>query len=147
MSKHTPGPWRLERIDGIDPQYRILASWPAVPYLDTQPESPREHFTPESPIIVGRHEAKRGVGNIHHTGNAERIVACVNACEGINPEAVPELLKAAKTVHDLLVKAQVAYVSAQGAGRSIAPTHAKDKLSPCTHVLHAAITKAEAGSG
>ena len=28
--------------------------------------------------------------------NALRIVACVNACEGINPEAVPELLKACK---------------------------------------------------
>ena len=28
--------------------------------------------------------------------NAERIVSCVNACKGINPEAVPELLKALK---------------------------------------------------
>ena len=28
--------------------------------------------------------------------NAEHIVACVNACEGINPEAVPDLLKACK---------------------------------------------------
>lgn len=26
--------------------------------------------------------------------NANRIVACVNACEGINPEAAPELLEA-----------------------------------------------------
>ncbi len=28
--------------------------------------------------------------------NAERIVACVNNCAGINPEAVPELLAALK---------------------------------------------------
>lgn len=28
--------------------------------------------------------------------NAARIVACVNACEGINPEAVKELLEALK---------------------------------------------------
>jgi len=28
--------------------------------------------------------------------NAERIVACVNGCAGINPEAVPELLEAAR---------------------------------------------------
>ena len=26
--------------------------------------------------------------------NAERIVACVNACEGLNPEAIPEMLEA-----------------------------------------------------
>lgn len=26
--------------------------------------------------------------------NARRIVACVNACKGINPEAVPEMLEA-----------------------------------------------------
>jgi hypothetical protein len=26
--------------------------------------------------------------------NADRIVACVNACKGINPEAMPDLLKA-----------------------------------------------------
>ncbi len=30
--------------------------------------------------------------------NAERIVACVNACEGINPEAVPELLDALQDI-------------------------------------------------
>ena len=30
--------------------------------------------------------------------NAERIVACVNACEGINPEAVPEMLEALKKI-------------------------------------------------
>ena len=29
-----------------------------------------------------------------HEANARRIVACVNACEGINPEAVPDLLAA-----------------------------------------------------
>jgi predicted nucleic acid-binding Zn ribbon protein len=28
--------------------------------------------------------------------NAERIVSCVNACAGINPEAIPELIKAAE---------------------------------------------------
>ena len=26
-------------------------------------------------------------------GDAERIVACVNACEGLNPEAVPDLIE------------------------------------------------------
>ena len=33
--------------------------------------------------------------------NAERIVACVNACAGMNPEAVPHLRAAAKMAADL----------------------------------------------
>lgn len=33
-----------------------------------------------------------------HPSNAASIVACVNACRGINPEAVPALLALAKTV-------------------------------------------------
>jgi hypothetical protein len=33
-----------------------------------------------------------------HEANARRIVACVNACEGINPEAVPDLLAACEYV-------------------------------------------------
>ena len=32
--------------------------------------------------------------------NAARIVACVNACEGINPEAVPEMLEALRWIRD-----------------------------------------------
>jgi hypothetical protein len=32
------------------------------------------------------------------TANAERLVACVNACAGINPEAVPDLLAALEAV-------------------------------------------------
>ena len=35
---------------------------------------------------------------------AGRIVACVNACEGINPEAVPGLLEACRVVLALLVR-------------------------------------------
>ena len=33
-----------------------------------------------------------------HPSNAARIVACVNACRGINPEAVPALLALAKAI-------------------------------------------------
>lgn len=33
--------------------------------------------------------------------NAARIVACVNACKGINPEAVPDLLAALQAVLDV----------------------------------------------
>ena len=34
----------------------------------------------------------------HCTEYAARIVSCVNACEGINPDAVPEMLEALKYV-------------------------------------------------
>lgn len=37
------------------------------------------------------------IAEIHSTtADGERIVACVNACQGINPEAVPDLLEACK---------------------------------------------------
>ncbi len=39
--------------------------------------------------------------------NARRIVACVNACEGINPEAVPELLEALKIAEDVITTYEV----------------------------------------
>ena len=32
--------------------------------------------------------------------NVSRIVACVNACQGLNPEAIPDLLAACKTIRD-----------------------------------------------
>ena len=34
--------------------------------------------------------------------NARRMVACVTACEGLNPEAVPKLLAACKTLRKAL---------------------------------------------
>ena len=53
--------------------------------------------------------------------NAERIVACVNACEGIDPEAVPamlEALKAAKTLLKLLDDVDKAILSSQFASET-----------------------------
>ena len=59
--------------------------------------------------------------------NAKRIVACVNACAGINPEAVPEVLEALRvtavalaicgegTVRPGSAEAARAYVFAQSA--------------------------------
>lgn len=34
--------------------------------------------------------------------NAERIIACVNACQGINPEAVPDMLEALKAIESAI---------------------------------------------
>ena len=76
MSKHTPGQLHVG------------------PYYKTDVES-REGTVAECRVGTARGEA-----------NARRIVACWNACEGINPEAVPELLKVAKALElagDLIV--------------------------------------------
>ncbi len=67
--KHTPGPWRLEQNG---PAYNLCS-----------PDRAR-HFA----ILVGMIRNQ----DSEHKANAERIVACVNACEGINPDAVPDLL-------------------------------------------------------
>ena len=58
---------------------------------------------------------------------AKRVVTCVNACEGINPEAVPELLATLKVLRTLLARDATHY-----RGR-----HRAD-------ILEAAIAKAEA---
>ena len=64
--EHTPGPWHLVGQDIRDGDEDNIVT---VPYGD-DPE---------------RAEA-----------NARRIVACVNGCKGINPEAVPDLVGALK---------------------------------------------------
>ena len=50
-----------------------------------------------------RDGASQRIADVHGTSKrdeatAHRLAACYNACEGINPDAVPELLKAAKPV-------------------------------------------------
>ncbi len=40
-------------------------------------------------------------GAVNNKANAARIIACVNACEGINPEAVPNLLEACRLISRL----------------------------------------------
>ena len=49
--------------------------------------------------------------------NAVRIVACVNACAGINPEAVPDLLATLRDIvrlHDLGIFREAEHVSLAG---------------------------------
>jgi hypothetical protein len=61
-----------------------------------------------------------------------RLVACWNACEGINPEAVPELLKAARAV--------VAADDAEGRPNI---EYALDQLIHAVDKIRAALAKAE----
>jgi len=79
--KHTPGPWRITR--GLSEGYIAQDIGGYVPI--------RTPFREDA--------FKDGPSRSDHTeeevaANAARIVACVNACEDINPEAVPEIVKA-----------------------------------------------------
>ncbi len=79
--KHTPEPWEygFDEYGGYDccsAGYIILSA--------------EQHICT---IDVGDYEGKSNhIPNEAAEANAERIVSCVNACAGINPEAVPELL-------------------------------------------------------
>ena len=65
---HTATPWKVSSGSVNNSRWWDITSTNGLP----------------SPCYIG--EAKEE--------NAKRIVACVNACEGINPEAVPEMLEA-----------------------------------------------------
>ena len=75
MTKHTPGTWKIKRQPNkLFSIYGNAGNAAGTPLL----------------VAQGLREA-----------NASRIAACVNACEGINPEAVPELLEALKELEAL----------------------------------------------
>ena len=44
--------------------------------------------------IANCNSTARGISDEEAKANAARIVACVNGCKGINPDAVPDLLHA-----------------------------------------------------
>lgn len=85
MTQHTPEPWN---VGGT---------------MIFQGEAGK-HITPIA--FVQTKDSERGAKDFNYYGpemgeceaNADRIVACVNACEGINPKAVPELLKAVEAM-------------------------------------------------
>lgn len=78
--KHTPGPWDYDASGKIGVGFRdggILLA-----------EARRQEDVPWEP---------KGNGGATAVANAARIVACVNACEGIaDPGVVPELLRFVK---------------------------------------------------
>ncbi len=94
MSKHTQEPWHLEDQG--------------------------------CPKLAGCHEfeirnaAGRYVATVdcsastENAANAARIVACVNACEGINPAAVPDMLRAARYALEVLRSIDRTVVEAPG---------------------------------
>lgn len=74
MGKHTPGPWAVSNLIGV-PDLGIVNVYGSAIARITR-------------LDLANRQA-----------NAARIVACVNACEGLNdPSVVPELVKALEMV-------------------------------------------------
>lgn len=67
--QHTPTPWENGGID--DSRYKY-------------------------PPIICRKAPRYEIAQFHSKADRDRSIACVNACAGINPEAVPELFKLAE---------------------------------------------------
>lgn len=68
-----------------------------------------EH-TKEPWAVAPSNDGGQHIGNVdgmvviyQNRKNMDRIVACVNACAGINPEAVPEMLEALRGILDGIV--------------------------------------------
>jgi hypothetical protein len=82
LPSHTPEPWAI--FDAAD-------RFPGI-------EAPDAGF---SIVLWGNEDEDAGVrgeSEEHALANAARIVSCVNACAGLNPEAVPEMVKALEEI-------------------------------------------------
>ncbi len=78
--KHTPGPWKYDTTEKHYRRNTIRKNGiPIARVLDIKEGSQFDALWPQPKTT---------------RANGDRIVACINACEGINPEAVPVLLEA-----------------------------------------------------
>lgn len=112
MSGHTPEPWRVDKLgdDG-----RVICGPEGEPIADWTCSSQKYDE----------------LGDWVTEPDADRIVACVNACVGINPEAVQELLSAC-------IQARAAMPD---------PTWSSDEQKPVIALLDSAIAKATGKEG
>jgi hypothetical protein len=86
-TKHTNEPWQLLMVDGEHDETHRGIIFCQRPETDCCKANPRIALAIVDHIEGGEGEA-----------NASRIVSCVNACAGLNPESVPELLALAQHV-------------------------------------------------
>lgn len=79
MSKHTPGPWEVVSVHGC-----AMGVGVKIP------------FVAGAHVMVAstRNNGSKPKDEPRIKANAERIAACVNGCEGIDPSAVCNLLAA-----------------------------------------------------
>ena len=80
-AKHTAEPWSLKTGERSSEIFGIMEEAPTT-----------------GPGGLGRYNRRRVIATVHGGrndgghANATRIVACVNACAGINPETLPKIL-------------------------------------------------------
>lgn len=61
-----------------------------------------DKFSLHTPIASEDDPSGKPVASVLEKADAERIVACVNSCAGLNPEAIPELVQAARDARAIL---------------------------------------------
>lgn len=90
--KHTPGPWRKYFTDlgNYTPAWGIEGFYGPDGNCSLSPVC-HVYRHKEDPEKIKESEA-----------NAQRIVDCVNACEGINPKAVSSMISALQEAESLL---------------------------------------------
>lgn len=81
-AKHTPGPWHVATNPGGPDDQPV--------FFSVRDGSGRPDGEDTVCVPLGDSETVKA--------NTARIVSCVNACEGINPEAVPALLESLMAV-------------------------------------------------
>lgn len=106
-TKHTPEPWKsqetgLSQFDVIKITSDVQIDLGFIAAVGWSYQEHRER----TKVAVGEH-TERALDLLEFyvkrdQANARRIVACVNGCEGINPEAVKELLGSLKVLADIL---------------------------------------------
>jgi len=77
-TKHTPEPWR---VHNVKPEPGTVQVW-----------TDESHGSMMIATFAG----------MGKENNARHTVACVNACEGINPPAVPEIVAALQNLLDIV---------------------------------------------
>lgn len=87
MTAHTPGPWTQENKGELGTRTA-------------------RHVVVDA---KGRKIVKMPDLSSRSYANAARIVTCVNSCEGINPEAVPEMLVGLKQMENIFYPFQAGY--------------------------------------
>lgn len=85
MSKHTPEPW----VSSV-----ALSGSENDRGFDIHADG--KHIARVSPMIKNL----RGDASTEAIANKDRILACVNACAGVNPEAVPDAVAALRDMLD-----------------------------------------------
>ena len=113
-TKHTSGPWQVAYYAGGDGNGGYASS----------------HYT----IQKGEKKIVKTINAVateEDEANAARIVSCVNACEGINPDAAPDMLEALKLAVKLMPETTISAINAdeweaaEAIGRAISKAEGK----------------------